>query len=116
MKAALITGQARLELLDFEHPRPSPSGVVVDITYCSICGTDVASYRTGHLHSPAVCGHEWTGTVSAVGAEVRHLGEGDRVVIAVRPPCGRCDSCVAGRPEACAVVRLQVRGRDATAP
>ena len=44
MKAALITGQDRLELLDFEQPRPSPTGVVVDITYCGICGTDVASY------------------------------------------------------------------------
>jgi (R,R)-butanediol dehydrogenase/meso-butanediol dehydrogenase/diacetyl reductase len=116
MKAAMITGQHQLELLDFEQPRPTPSGVVVDIAYCGICGTDVASYRTGHLHSPAVCGHEWTGTLSAVGSEVKHLAEGDRVVIGVGPACGRCEACVAGRPEVCIVVQVQVRGRDAAAP
>ncbi len=116
MKAALITGQEQLELLDFEQTRPIPSGVVVDIAYCGICGTDVASYHTGHLHSPAVCGHEWTGTVSAIGSEVRHPAEGDRVVIGVCPPCGRCETCVAGQPETCLVVQKQVRGRDSTAP
>ncbi len=116
MKAALITGRQQLDLIDFDEPTPSPTGVVVDIAYCGICGTDVASYRTGHLHSPAVCGHEWTGTISAVGAEVEQLAEGDRVVIGVAPACGRCAECVAGRTDTCRVAQLQFRGRDPAAP
>jgi (R,R)-butanediol dehydrogenase/meso-butanediol dehydrogenase/diacetyl reductase len=116
VKAALVTGRQQLDFVDFDPPRPSPTGVVVDITYCGICGTDVASYRTGHLHSPAVCGHEWTGTISAAGSDVGNIAEGDRVVIGVAPPCGRCEECVAGRTEMCRAVQLQVRGRDAAAP
>jgi (R,R)-butanediol dehydrogenase/meso-butanediol dehydrogenase/diacetyl reductase len=116
VKAAMITGQGQLELLDFDEPRPAPSGVVVDLAYCGICGTDVASYRTGHLHSPSVCGHEWTGTVSAVGKEVTAVAEGDRVVIGVRTACGECPECRAGQAQSCRVAQLMVRGRDPMAP
>ncbi len=116
MKVALITGRERLEFLEFDTPVARPSGVVVDIAYCGICGTDVASYRTGHLHSPAVCGHEWMGTIRTVGAQVEAVREGDRVVIGVAPACGRCEPCLTGKPETCRTVELQFRGRDQMAP
>ena len=66
MQAALITGVETVELLDFPEPEPRPDQVVVDIAYCGICGTDVHAWQSGRAH-PAVCGHEWVGTVSAVG-------------------------------------------------
>ena len=40
---------------------------ISDITLCGICGSDIASFRSGHLHSPAVCGHEWVGAVADIG-------------------------------------------------
>ena len=116
MLAALITGKGRLELREFPDPTPSSSGVVVDIAYCGICGTDLHAYQSGRPYNPAICGHEWAGTVSAVGAAVKGLREGDRVVVAAPPACGACVACRAGHAERCQVVFLAALGRDAEAP
>ena len=61
--AALITGREAVEYREFDEMPPSAGCVTIDIRLCGICGTDIASYRSGHLHSPAVCGHEWVGTI-----------------------------------------------------
>jgi (R,R)-butanediol dehydrogenase/meso-butanediol dehydrogenase/diacetyl reductase len=116
MLVGLITGRERLDLIDVPEPTPSPTGVVVDISYCGICGTDVHAYRSGDPYSPAICGHEWSGTVSAVGGEVRHLTEGDRVVVAVGAACGRCSACRAGHAAHCSHVFLSSIGQDPSAP
>ena len=70
VRAALITGTSTVELREFPDPTPAPSGVVVDIAFCGICGTDVHAYQSGRPYNPAICGHEWAGTISAVGADV----------------------------------------------
>ena len=116
MYAALITGQGAVELREFPDPTPASEGVVVDITFCGICGTDVHAYQSGRPYNPAICGHEWAGTVSAVGAEVKAFSEGDRVVVAVAPSCGRCTACHRGQTDRCEVTFLSVLGRDPLAP
>ena len=116
MFAALITGRHRLEMIDFPDPVPAPGGVVVDIALCGICGTDVHAYQSGEPYHPAICGHEWTGTVSAVGRDVSALIEGDRVVVAVAPSCGRCGACRAGQADRCVVAFMSALGRDPLAP
>src|SRR5206468_3249964 len=50
---------------------------------------------------PTVFGHEFAGTVTAVGAGVRGVREGDRVVAANSAPCGACRPCLAGRSNLC---------------
>jgi (R,R)-butanediol dehydrogenase / meso-butanediol dehydrogenase / diacetyl reductase len=114
--AGLITGRETLEFRSFPVAPPPPGCVTVEISLCGICGTDIASYKTGHLHSPAVCGHEWVGTVTEIGRGVHGVTEGDRVVVAVPPPCGRCPECVAGLGEYCRSVSSTARGRNALAP
>lgn len=116
MIAALITGAGQLELHEFPEPVPAPRGVVVDIARCGICGTDVHAYQSGKPYNPAICGHEWSGTISAAGAEVQGLGEGDRVVVAVAPACGRCVACRAGQADRCAESFMSALGRDRQAP
>lgn len=116
MHAALITGKERLDLVEFPDPTPAAAGVVVDIAFCGICGTDVHAYQSGGPYHPAICGHEWAGTVSAVGAEVRSLCEGDRVVVAVAPSCGQCTACRRGQADRCQVAFLSSLGRDPLAP
>ncbi len=116
MRAALITGREQVELREFPDPTPDPAGVVVDVAYCGVCGTDIHAYQSGDAYNPAVCGHEWVGTVSAAGADVRHVGEGDRVVIATPPACGSCAPCRAGQPDVCATAFLFTLGRDPLAP
>jgi (R,R)-butanediol dehydrogenase / meso-butanediol dehydrogenase / diacetyl reductase len=114
--AALITGEHRVELVEFPNPSPAPAGVVVDVAFCGICGTDIHAYQSGRPYNPAICGHEWAGTVSAIGAEVTSLSEGDRVVVAVAPSCGRCTACRRGQADRCEVTFLSALGRDALAP
>jgi (R,R)-butanediol dehydrogenase/meso-butanediol dehydrogenase/diacetyl reductase len=114
--AGLITGKETLEFRRFPRTSPQPGCITVDVSLCGICGTDISSFRSGHLHSPAVCGHEWVGTVADVGAEVDDLREGDRVVIAVAAPCGRCPECRSGLGEHCRTASAVARGRDPLAP
>jgi (R,R)-butanediol dehydrogenase/meso-butanediol dehydrogenase/diacetyl reductase len=115
-RAALITGRETVDFLDLPDPDPHPGGVVVQIAFCGICGTDVHAWQSGEPYTPAVCGHEWSGTVSAVGEEVRGVSEGDRVVVAVPPACGRCSACAAGQAEHCQTVFLHAVGRAPGAP
>jgi (R,R)-butanediol dehydrogenase/meso-butanediol dehydrogenase/diacetyl reductase len=114
--AALITGAAQVDLREFPEPTPADDGVVVDIAFCGICGTDIHAYQSGEPYPPAICGHEWSGTLSAVGRDVRALGEGDRVVIAAPPACGACAACLAGYADRCEQTFLTVIGLDPAAP
>ena len=112
MLAALITGLHRLEIVEVPEPEAAPDGAVVDIAFCGICGTDIHAFQSGAPYNPAICGHEWVGVVSAVGADVRSLTEGDRVVVAVPPPCGMCTACRSGQSLYCSAVFLSATGRD----
>ena len=116
MHAALITGKETVELREFPEPTPAPTGIVVDIAFCGICGTDVHAFQGGRAYNPAICGHEWSGVVSAIGREVASLSEGDRVVVAVAPACGRCAACNRGHADRCEVSFLSALGRDKLAP
>jgi len=114
---ALITGRETVEILEFATPEPQGSdGVVVEISLCGICGTDIHAWQAGSEYNPAVCGHEWTGTVSAAAADVTTVREGDRVVVAVPAACGRCASCRAGYTDTCSTVFAHATGRHPTAP
>ncbi len=116
MHAALITGKETVELREFADPVPADRGVVVDIAFCGICGTDVHAYQSGKDYNPAICGHEWSGTVSAVGREVKRIGEGDRVVVSIASACGSCAACRQGQASHCQQAFLSAVGRDALAP
>ncbi|WP_230598291.1 zinc-dependent alcohol dehydrogenase [Rhodococcoides fascians] len=94
---------------------PAPDGVVVDIRYCGICATDTHGYASAAL-PPAVFGHEWTGTISAVGAEVTTVRVGQRVVAGVGPACGVCAQCRAGHAANCDLAFAEANGITDDAP
>ena len=85
-------GDLRFEQLPI--PEPGPGEIVLKIGAALTCGTDVKTLRRGHPvmipRVPTVFGHEFAGTVTAVGAGVRTVHEGDRVVAANSAPCGEC--------------------------
>jgi L-iditol 2-dehydrogenase len=86
-------------------PRPEAGGLVMKVDAALTCGTDVKTLRRGHPvmipRVPTVFGHEFAGTVSAVGAGGTPFREGDRVVAANSAPCGRCPPCAGDRPNLC---------------
>ena len=105
MRAVVFHGPGDLRDEEVPWPEPAAGEVVVTIAAALTCGTDVKTLRRGHPvmipHVPTVFGHELAGTVTAVGAGVSHLREGDHVVAANSAPCGECRLCVAGRPNLC---------------
>lgn len=105
MRAMVFHGPGDLRAENLPVPSPDPGEVVLRIDAALTCGTDVKTLRRGHPvmipKVPTVFGHEFAGTIVAVGAGVSHLHEGDRVVAANSAPCGACRLCLAGRPNLC---------------
>lgn len=83
-------------------PDPGPRDVLVRVRACGVCHTDL-HYRNGGINDdfPFLLGHEAAGVVEAVGDHVTKVAPGDFVIIAWRAPCGRCRSCLRGRPWYC---------------
>ena len=98
-------GPEDLRYEEIPIPIPEPGGLVMKIEAALTCGTDVKTLRRGHPvmipHVPTVFGHEFAGTVSAVGRGLTRFREGDRIVAANSAPCGQCASCARGRPNLC---------------
>src|SRR5882757_1792012 len=91
-----------VELVDIVIPDPGPGEVVVDVTACGVCHTDL-TYREGGINDeyPFLLGHEAAGTVESVGAGVTHVEPGDFVILNWRAVCGECRACKRGRPWYC---------------
>ena len=98
-----------IETNDDADTTPGPGEVIVDIGYCGICATDTHGYQSAGL-PPAVFGHEWMGTVSAVGDGVSHVAIGQRVVAGVGPACGVCAQCRAGHADHCDLAFAEANG------
>ncbi|OBF16732.1 S-(hydroxymethyl)mycothiol dehydrogenase [Mycobacterium sp. ACS4331] len=91
-----------VELVDIVIPDPGPGEVVVDITACGVCHTDL-TYREGGINDeyPFLLGHEAAGTVESVGEGVTNVEPGDFVILNWRAVCGQCRACKRGRPHLC---------------
>src|SRR5947209_7401327 len=91
-----------VEIAAIRVPDPGPGEALVRIQACGVCHTDL-HYREGAINDdfPFLLGHEAAGTVEAVGDDVGNVAPGDFVVLAWRAPCGRCRSCLRGRPWYC---------------
>ena len=105
MRAMVFHGPGDLRAEELPVPAPARGEVVLKIEAALTCGTDVKTLRRGHPvmipRVPTVFGHEFAGTVTAVGAGVRGVREGDRAAAANSAPCGACPLCLAGRPNLC---------------
>lgn len=101
MKAAKYFGKERIEILDLPKPVPEPGEVLVKITYCGICGSDLEAYKEGTFPIPVVLGHELAGVIEEVGSDIENWKIGDRVAIDAILPCGECYSCKNGDTNLC---------------
>ena len=99
MRAVRLHGVQDLRVEEIAAPAPpGPAEVTLRGTAAGICGSDLHNFRTGAWISraPSVAGHEFTGVVTAVGADVRHVAPGDRVLVDSQHVCGVCAACRAG--------------------
>jgi S-(hydroxymethyl)glutathione dehydrogenase/alcohol dehydrogenase len=103
MRAAVAYEQGRPLVIEDVEPLPvGPRDVVVRLAASGICHTDLNVIQgLSALPLPIVPGHEGCGTVEEVGAEVRRVKVGDRVLASVSPACGSCWWCLNGMSNFC---------------
>lgn len=110
MKAVVFHRPGEIRFEEVATPTPAPGEVLVRIGAALTCGTDLKTYRRGHpvmiKKTPALFGHEWAGTVEAIGDGVGHVRVEDRVVAANSAPCHRCFPCHIGRVNLCEDLEL----------
>jgi aryl-alcohol dehydrogenase len=102
----------RLERLTLDAPRPDE--ILVRVEAVGVCHTDLLAKSHGMpIRTPAVFGHEGAGVVEKIGADVRKVRAGDRVVLTFRS-CGACAHCGSGDPAYCrSMPQLNYRGSRA---
>ncbi len=106
MKAIVFHGVGDIRMDDVPEPEiQQPTDAIVRITASAICGTDLHMIRGTFpgMKPGTILGHEGVGVVEEVGADVRNLSKGDRVVIASTVACGYCAYCRAGYYSQCDV-------------
>jgi 2-desacetyl-2-hydroxyethyl bacteriochlorophyllide A dehydrogenase len=109
MRALMIDGTRSAGVREVPVPVPGSGQVTVDVHRVGVCGTDVELFtrelpyfEQGKSRFPLCPGHEWCGTVSAVGTGVDPRWVGERVTGDTMLGCGRCRRCTTGRHHVCA--------------
>jgi len=104
MRAAVVDRPGSVRTGEVPDPAPGAGEVVVEVGACGICGTDL-HIADGHFPPtpyPIVPGHEFAGSVVALGPDPQTgLQVGDRVAVDPSLFCGYCGPCRAGRGNLC---------------
>jgi len=92
-------------------PAIGPGDVLVAVETASVCGTDLHIYHwdewaQARIKPPYIPGHEFCGTVAAVGELVTDVKVGDFVSAEMHVACGRCKQCRSGQAHVCQFVKI----------
>lgn len=101
MRAAFFGGKEQMRLEEIPSPQPGPGEVVVRVSACGVCGSDLHSFLGHWPQPPVVPGHEIAGTVESAGEGVSGFAPGDAVAVEPLVPCGECRACRSGAYSAC---------------
>jgi L-iditol 2-dehydrogenase len=103
MRALVYEGPWQMPLREVPPPEVRPGEAIVAVRAVGVCGSDVHGYTgsTGRRIPPMIMGHEFSGTITAVGEGVASHRIGDRVVVQPLITCGECDNCRAGLTNIC---------------
>ena len=118
-RAAVLVDDYRFEIRELPAPEVEPEGILVKVTGCGVCGSDLHLWR-GDLRMPGcIHGHELVGRVHSMGARVstdcleRPLKEGDRVIFSYfTPATAATTASAASSPTASTTSRSSVRWRS----
>ena len=105
MKSAVFYGKHNLKIEEHEMPKVGANDVLIRVKACGVCGTDVHIYEgdkgAAEVTPPTILGHEFSGIVAEVGANVTNYKAGDRVCIDPNCYCGACEPCRNGIAHYC---------------
>ncbi|VDK56529.1 unnamed protein product [Anisakis simplex] len=108
---AVLHGKDDIRMEGREVPKPKPNQLLIKIHTVGICGTDVHYWKHAKIGEftvtkPMVLGHESSGTVAAVGSDVKGFSIGDRVALEPGVACRVCMACKTGKYNVCDDVRF----------
>jgi propanol-preferring alcohol dehydrogenase len=112
--ADLKTNPKPLQIVDFPDPSPGPDEMILEVTTCGICRTELDEIegRTPPAALPAILGHQVIGRVIKTGNKACQFRTGDRVGVGwIFSACGTCAFCRAGNENLCN--EFKATGRDA---
>jgi threonine dehydrogenase-like Zn-dependent dehydrogenase len=102
MQALQYNRPGKLILKDLPIPEPEKEEALIKVSHSGICGTDIHILEEEAPAAPVVVlGHEFSGTVAAVGKHAAHFKEGDRVCVDPNNYCGHCHYCRIGEVHFC---------------
>ncbi|MBA3873481.1 MAG: zinc-dependent alcohol dehydrogenase family protein [Anaerolineae bacterium] len=102
MKAARIDRPGQSSVVTVAEPSVGADDVLIKVRAVGICGTDLHIFKGEYeAEYPLIPGHEFSGEVVAVGANVINFKVGDRVTADPNIPCNRCSSCQRNEPNQC---------------
>ncbi|GAA3987576.1 zinc-dependent alcohol dehydrogenase family protein [Allokutzneria multivorans] len=102
MRAAVITAPGEVEVTEVPDPAPGARQVVVKVSACGLCGTDLHILQGEFAPTlPVVPGHEFAGEIVEIGSAVTELAIGDRVAVDPSLYCHECRYCRVGRNNLC---------------
>ena len=106
MRASVLHEVRSVSVEERPVPQPAADEVLVQVASVGVCGSDVHYYEHGRIgdyvvESPIVLGHELSGTIMAVGADVDPARIGERVAVEPQRPCRICEYCKAGDYNLC---------------
>jgi len=110
MKALVLSEYNQpLTMVSVETPKPGPHEILLRVSACGICGTDL-KICSGLLPPPIVTlphipGHEIAGEVVSVGSQVESIRPGQRGIAYLYLPCRDCEMCRTGRENVCFSVK-----------
>ena len=107
IKAVVYHGplDVRCEMLPM--PGCGADEIRVQVDACAVCGSDWKAYKSGNprMRPPITMGHEFTGLIETIGANVCGFALGERVVMATSVSCGECLYCQRGWRNLCTDLR-----------
>jgi threonine dehydrogenase-like Zn-dependent dehydrogenase len=116
VKAVTWHGVEDVRVDDVPDPKiEHPTDAIVRITSTAICGSDLHLYKvlSPYLDEGDVLGHEPMGVVEEVGADVKQISPGDRVVLPFNIACGHCFMCDHDLYSQCETTQVREHGKGA---
>ena len=100
-----------VEIVEVDEPEVGPGEVKIRLEAASVCGTDLHIYSwdqwaASRISPPRIIGHEFCGTIEAVGAGVVDRKVGDFVASESHIVCGHCKQCLNGQGHVCVNTRI----------
>jgi threonine dehydrogenase-like Zn-dependent dehydrogenase len=101
MSAVVYRRKGELVVEELPTPEVGAGDVLIEVSHCGVCGSDLHMILDGWGRKGSVEGHEWSGVVVAVGDDVTEWSVGDHIVGGPSPRCGECELCRTGHPSLC---------------